>query len=172
MCKLLGALCIMIGCTYWGLQISGIYRKRSELFRFLQNGLTMLETEINYTATPLPLALERVGKKNNKHCRSLFMKAATALHEKKGVTASEAWAEGITALAGEVPLTKEEKELLHLFGQELGGSAKEEQLKNIALTKKQLYGVQKAAEVEQSQKQKLWQYLGFCLGSVLVMMLI
>ncbi|MDD4145869.1 MAG: stage III sporulation protein AB [Clostridia bacterium] len=172
MFKLLGAFCIVAGCSYLGLRIASIYRKRTELFRFLQNGLTLLETEINYTSTPLPLALERVGQKMHKDCQPLFIRAATVLQEKKGVTAAEAWAAGVRALGGEVPLTKEETELLYVFGHGLGGSAKEEQVKNIALTRKQLSLVEKVAEEEQVKNQKLWQYLGFSLGAVIVLILI
>jgi stage III sporulation protein AB len=172
MFKVIGSLCIIGSCTYLGLRISSVYKQRTEMFRFLQNALTLLETEINFTATPLPLALERVGQKTNRNCRSLFTKAATVLQEKKGSTASEAWAEGIMALSGEVPLTEEERELLQVFGHGLGGSAKEEQVKNINLTRKQLRQAEKAAEEEQLKNQRMWQYLGFCLGAVIVLILI
>jgi stage III sporulation protein AB len=172
MLKLLGAFCIVVSCSYLGLKMANLYRKRTELFRFLQNGLTLLETEINYTSTPLPIALERVGKKINKNCQPLFIRAAAILQEKKGVTVAEAWSTGVKALDNEVPLTREEKELLYVFGHGLGGSAKEEQIKNIALTRKQLSLVEKVAEEEQVKNQKMWQYLGFSLGVVIVLILI
>lgn len=172
MFKVVGGLCIIGSCTYLGLRISSGYRQRTEMFRFLQNALTLLETEISYTATPLPLALERVGKKINKNCRPLFITAASVLQEKRGATASEAWFEGIKALSGKVSLTEEERELLQVFGHGLGGSAKEEQVKNIDLTRKQLHQAEKAAEEEQIKNQRMWQYLGFCLGTAIVLMLI
>lgn len=172
MFKLLGAFCIVAGCSYLGLRRANLYKKRTELFRFLQNGLTLLETEINYTSTPLPLALKRVGEKINKDCQPLFIRAAAVLQEKKGVTAAEAWEAGVRALCGEVPLTKEERELLRVFGHGLGGSAKEEQVKNIALTRKQLSLAEKIAEEEQAKNQKMWQYLGVSLGAVIVLILI
>jgi len=172
MFKLLGAFCILGSCGYIGVRISSIYKKRTEIFRFLQNGLTLLETEISYCSTPLPLALERVGKKINKDCQPLFVRAAAVLKENKGVTAAEAWQAGVEALGHEVPLTKEEKELLFIFGHGLGGSAKEEQVKNIALTQKQLNVLEKAAEEEQARNQKMWQYLSFSIGAVIVLILI
>jgi len=172
MAKILGALCILLGCTYGGVKISLFYKKRTELFRFLQNGLAMLETEINYTFTPLPLAFEKVGRQSNRICQTLFLQAARVLRSNKSATAGEAWQEGIAALSAEVPLTREECEVLALFGQGLGKTAKEEQLKNIELTRRQLYTVQKNAEEEQAKKQKMWQYLGFCLGAFLVLLLI
>lgn len=172
MFKLVGATFIMGGCGYLGVRISSIYKKRTELFRFLQNGLTLLETEINYTSTPLPLALERVGKKLNKDCQPLFVRAAAVLQENKGVSAAEAWSLGVGALCENVPLTKEEIELLNVFGHGLGGSAKEEQVKNIALTRKQLSLVEKTAEEEQAKNQKMWQYLGISFGAVIVLILI
>ena len=172
MYKVLGGLCIIGSCTYLGLRISGVYRQRTEMFRFMQNALTMLETEISYTATPLPLALERVGNRVNKTCSSLFVTAASVLQAQKGVTAGEAWAEGIAVLSGKVSVTEEERELLQVFGQGLGCSAKEEQLKQIELTRKQLSQAEKIAEEEQQKNQRMWQYLGFCLGLTIVLVLI
>jgi stage III sporulation protein AB len=172
MIKLLGSILIITGCGYLGFKISRVYIKRTELFRFLQNGLNLLETEINYSATPLPIALDSVGKKINKICRPLFIRSAAALREKKGIIASEAWAEGVAALSIEVPLTEEEKDFLILFGHGLGGSDKEEQLKNIELAKKQLYLASKTAEEEQAKNQRMWQYMGVCLGAFIALILI
>jgi len=172
MFKLIGAFLIMGGCGYIGLTMAHLYKKRTELFRYLQNGLTLLETEINYTATPLPLALERVGKKLNQDCQPLFLRAATVLKEKKAISAGEAWALGVAALGDKIPLKQEEQELLAVFGHGLGGSAKEEQIKNITLTRKQLALIEETAKEEQVRNQKMWRYLGLSFGAVIVLILI
>lgn len=172
MYKIMGAFCIFTSCGYMGLRIGNVYRKRTDLLRFLQNGLNLLESEINYCATPLPLALKRVSAKVDQDCSILFGKAADILQQKKGVTANEAWETGIKELCQIVPLKREEISVLALFGQGLGNSAKEEQLKNISLAREQLQLAERLAEEARSKNQRLWQYMGFCLGAVIVLLFI
>ncbi len=172
MYKMIGAFCIFTSCGYLGLRIGKVYRERTDLLRFLQNGLNLLETEINYSATPLPLALKRVSTKVDRDCSILFATAADFLAQKKGATASEAWNEGIKELCKAVPLKREEISVLALFGQGLGNSAKEEQVKNISLAREQLQLAEKLAEEARSKNQRLWQYMGFCLGAVIVLLFI
>lgn len=172
MAKILGALLIIIACTWGGMKVSETYRKRAELFRQLQNGLNLLETEISYSATPLPLALKRVGGKLRGESGLVFARASLALERDRGFSASEAWGEGIAYLQEHIKLNKEETDILVLFGQALGGSSKEDQLNNIALTRRQLYLLETAANEAREKNQKMWQYLGFCTGAVIVLILI
>lgn len=172
MFKLTGAFCILAACGYIGLKMAGVYNKRVEVLRFIQNGLNLLETEINYGATPLPLALKRIGEKLNQRSAILFSQAAKELEKNKGIPASVAWEEGIYKLSEVIPLTTEEIHILTCFGKSLGSSDKEEQIKNIALAREQLKMVEKSASVAKEKNQRMWQYLGFCLGAVIVLILI
>lgn len=172
MIKMVGAVCILIACGYIGLKIAGMYKKRVEVLKFLQNGLNLLETEINYGATPLPIALKRISKKLHKGAAILFIHAANKLEENKGIPACVAWEEGVNRLNDVTPLTEEEINILTCFGKSLGNSDKEEQLKNIALAKEQLKMVEKCAEVAKEKNQRMWRYMGFCLGAVIVLILI
>lgn len=172
MYKFMGAILIIIGCTYAGLKVAETYRKRSELLRYMQNGLNLLETEISYSSTPLPLAMQRISEKLRGESRLIFARASDALRNNAGIRANEAWEEGIEYLKQHIFLNREEIDVLSLFGQALGGSDREEQLKNIALTRRQLSLMEKAAEEARNKNQKMWQYLGFCMGAVIVLILI
>ena len=66
----------------------------------------------------------------------------------------------------------EDLDILLYFGQSLGGSDREEQSKNLKLVKEQLINQEKKAEELRAKNQKLWQYLGFSLGAVIVLILI
>lgn len=172
MLKLLGACCMIGGCGYLGLQISSNFSRRVRLLQVLQNGLTMLETEINFTATPLPLAMQRVGEKLEGEAGSLFLRTGKKLVQYPGFSAGEAWDLSIGELCRLVPLTKEETAILRLFGWGLGVSAKEEQIKNIALAKEQLAEKEKAALEARGKNERMWRYLGFCTGAIAVLMLL
>jgi len=172
MLKLMGALCILTGCGYVGFKIGDQYRRRSEILRYLQNGLNLLETEISYGATPLPLALARIGEKMKGESKIPFAHTAQLLRGHQGLTAAEAWEEGVHQLVAQFPLSREEMSILILFGHGLGCSAREEQLKNIALAREQLRMVEKAAEEARAKNQRMWQYMGLCSGGVIVLLLI
>jgi stage III sporulation protein AB len=172
MLRALGAVLVIGGCGYTGLKIGDGYRLRTEVLRSLQNGLNLLETEISYVSTPLPQALQRVGEKLSQSSSVLFLHAAQLLQSNKGITASEAWDEGIKALKHQVPTVKEEISILTIFGRSLGCSAKAEQLKNIALAREQLIFIEKQAVEARRKYEKMWQYLGFCLGATIVLMLL
>jgi len=172
MVKVIGALMIVGGCGYCGLRIAAVYERRAETLRIMQNALTLLETEISYTATPLAQALERVAGKLNGDCRLLFLKAAELIGAGDGRPASEAWEAGLETLNKLVPFSAEEKSILLLFGRGLGNSLKEEQLKNIALAKVQLRGVERSAVEAREKNKKMWQYMGFCMGMVVVLLLL
>lgn len=172
MVKFFGALCIISGCGYLGLTIAQMYRKRVVILQTIQSGLNLLETEINYISTPLPLALKRVADKLPNESKILFKHSARLLMNKNGFSAGEAWREGVRALAKEIPLTNEEINILTLFGHGLGISAKEDQLKNLALVKEQVHMAERSAVQRMEKHERMWRYLGFCLGAVVVLILI
>ncbi|MDX9872102.1 MAG: stage III sporulation protein SpoIIIAB [Clostridia bacterium] len=169
MLKILGAIMIIGGCGYAGLQAGGRYRRRSEMLRSLQNGLTLLENEISYTSTPLPPALARAGEKIPFAAAVLFQEAARLLNSNQGHTAAEAWRVGIARLQENAPTQAEETAVLEAFGQTLGCSAKREQLKHITLAREQLLFIEQQALEARGKYEKMWQYLGFCMGAVIVL---
>ena len=170
--KLIGAVIIICGCGYTGLKIAADYQKRADTLRMLQNGLNLLETEISYSLTPLPLALQRVGDKLNRETRVIFTRAAEIMQAKDGCAVSEAWEAGIKTLAGSVPVSAEEMSILEHFGKGLGKSAREEQIKNIALAREQLRMAEKNAIAALEKNKKMYQYTGFCFGLVIVLLLV
>ncbi len=162
----------MAGFGWFGFSKGDQFRKRQEILRLLQNGMNLLETEISYGQTPLPIALSRVAAKLKGDAQIPFTIAAQLLQDCRGLTAAEAWEEGINSLNEVFPLHREEKSILLLFGQGLGCSAREEQLKNITLVREQLRMAEKTAEEARIKNQKMWQVLGICSGGVLVLLLI
>jgi len=172
MVRVIGALLVIGGCGYCGLSIARSFRLRAQVLRSLQNGLNLLEAEISYGSTPLPLALARVGEKLGRESSLVFSQAAQAFRLHKGVTAGEAWEEGVKRLAQSVVLSQEDISILRNFGHGLGNSAKNEQLKNIALAREQLSMAEKEACLARERYEKMWRYLGFCLGAAIVLVLI
>jgi stage III sporulation protein AB len=170
--KIIGALILIMALGIVGLVIARNYSLRPQQIRYMIHGLKMLETEMLYGLTPLPIGLKRVGKKLPFPLGQFFISSADYLVNGEGLTAGEAWEMALNNLAEESALLPEDLDILLYFGQSLGGSDREEQSKNLKLVKEQLINQEKKAEELRAKNQKLWQYLGFSLGAVIVLILI
>jgi stage III sporulation protein AB len=167
----MGAVMLIIASGIVGLVVARNYSLRPQQIRYLQNAMQMLETEILYGLTPLPLALKRVGKRLPHPINDLFYKTADLLIEGEGLTAGEAWEIALHDLEEESALLPEDLDILVYFGQSLGGSDREEQSKNLKLVKEHLINMEKKADQLKEKNQKLWQYLGFSLGAIIALIL-
>lgn len=172
MVKLIGVILIIAGLGIVGLVIARNYSLRPVQLRYMHHGLQMLETEILYGLTPLPIALRRVGKGVPYPIGQFFDITASLLVKGEGTTAGEAWAMGLNILGEESALLPEDLDVLLLFGQSLGGSDREEQEKNLRLVKEQLSTLELKAEELKGKNKKLWQYLGFSMGAVIALILL
>jgi len=170
--KLIGAIFLIMGLGISGLVIARNYSLRPQQLRYLHHGLQMLETEMLYGLTPLPIALKRVGKRLPFPIGRFYLVVADFLVKSEGMTAGEAWEKALKDLEEVSSLLPEDLDVLLYFGQSLGGSDREEQEKNLKLVKEQLTNLEQKAEEAKAKNQKLWQYLGFSLGGVIVLILL
>lgn len=172
MLKLFGVVIVVLGCGMLGLIIAGNFAQRPQLLRQLQSGLQMLETEIIFASTPLPLALFKVGKRMDKPLQQLFLDTSSQLASNQGLTAGEAWNLCLEKHNRNLALDDAELSVLKSFGWCLGQSDKEEQIKNLRLTIEQLRQEEGKAEKNREKNQKLYTYLGFCFGITLAILLL
>lgn len=171
MVKLLGSLLIMGACGLMGLGVARNYALRPRHIRALQWGLKMLETEIQYASTPLPLALRRVARGVDPAVSSLFARAAGLMVDGDPLPASQAWEGALEEFSRSTALCPEDLEVLARFGQYLGISEKAEQIKNLQLAKQQLAQQEVKAEGVKSRQEPLWRTMGFVVGLTLAIVL-
>ncbi|MDN5346880.1 MAG: stage sporulation protein [Clostridia bacterium] len=169
MLKLLGSGLVIFGCGMLGLSLAQGYRLRPLHLRNLQSALKMLETEIEYAATPLPEALAKIAGLADAPATTFFSQAAAALREEPGRPVLETWQQALKFLAAEGSLTAADLNILKSLGQTLGASDREDQLKNIELARLQLQEQEKQAEEEEKRQGRMWRTLGFLLGAALVL---
>ncbi|MGI9860026.1 hypothetical protein SDD30_01405 [Moorella naiadis] len=171
MIKLWGGMLIIMTCGCLGLMVARGYRARVEQLRQLSAGLKMLEMEIRYTATPLPLALVRVANQSRGVVAHFFHTVAGCLKREPATGAQAAWEGGLVELKEKGALELEDLEILRSLGPLLGRSGVEDQVKNLELTR-QLLGQQQLLAMERTNRQgRIWQTLGFLLGVTLVLLL-
>ncbi len=168
--KLVGSTMVIISCSMIGFIVAGNFKYRPKVLRNLQTALSMFETEINYSNSPLPKAFENISKKCEKDVASLFDSTAKNLCLRCGLTANEAWQKSLKDFCINSCISNDDYEILVAFGKYLGSTDRQNQIKNIKVTLNYLKQ-QEIKSIEEKQKnEKLWRYLGILSGLMILLL--
>lgn len=170
MLRWIGACIIILACGMAGVIMARSYTLRPKYLQDLVTAVQLLATEINYTRTSLPDACLSISNQLTGPVAQFFNVFATQLLE-RNLTATEAWSQALQVLV-DAGFLKQDVENLSQFGNVLGRSDAEDQLKHIALLQNRLESTSRQAEQERDKMVRLWNYLGFCVGALVVLMLI
>lgn len=169
--KLLGGALVIISCSMIGFLMAGAYQVRPEILRNLQAALSMLETEISYSHSPLPDALKNIAKRCDREISGLFLKTMKYISTRSGLTACEAWEKALEDFNMNSYLKPADLEILSAFGKYLGSTDTDDQIKNIKLTLANLKQQELIAIEERQKNEKLWKYLGVLSGIMVFLLL-
>jgi len=170
--KFFGAIMVIISFGIIGIMLGKNMTKHGEELRQMQFGLQVLETEIMYSQTPLPQALKIVANQTQGVVAKFFDTVSKELNNGLGQTAGEAWSKALEKIQPYSTLTSGDINFLDQFGQGLGSSDREDQLKRLTGVKIQLAAREKDAEAERSRFQKVWQTLGWACGLIVTLLFI
>lgn len=172
MLKLLGSIVVIGASGVMGFIYSNFYLERVKQIRDMQYALNILETEIIYTSLPLSEAMEFTAEKCGKGIKNVFKKISKMLKEKTKHSVYEAFKDACASSKDEIYFGKEEMDILESFMQSLGVSDMEGQKKNFNITIKKLEEIEKKAEAIRAKNERLYRYLGICMGVLIVIILI
>lgn len=170
--KLIGGSMIIGASSMIGFAASNKYSQRPKDIRRLRASVQMLETEIIYGCTPLPLALSNVSEKLEGALKVFFARTADELLAGQSYNLEAAWDSSLNRLIKESSLNREDKELLISFGRVLGGSDREDQRKHFELFYIQLKQLEEAAEEARQKNEKMFKSLGILSGLVIFIILV
>lgn len=169
--KSLAAGLVIVSCGGMGFIIASSYAQRvhhlRELIRFLQ----VLESEIQFSRITLPKLLAVQAPLFTGVVGRFLQVLNEGLEAGTGDSLAAIWEQGLAVLA-ENGLPQAVLEELHSCGAILGRSDAAEQSKHI---KQLLYRLEQAltlAEQDREKHLRLWQYMGFCAGLLIVLLLI
>ncbi|MDI6709685.1 MAG: stage III sporulation protein AB [Thermoanaerobacterales bacterium] len=171
MLKAVGALCVIAAAGSYGVVVARDYARRPRELREARAALSMLETEIAYGATPLPEALETVGRRCDGALARFFTGAAEALAVRDGTTAGEAWEHSLARYSAHAPLRPEDLAALGSLGAVLGNSDREDQTRHLRLAGERLKILAARADDEARRNVRLWRYLGFLAGAAVALVI-
>lgn len=169
--KMVGGLLVMAATSCIGLEAAQRFQRRPRQLRELQSSLQMLETEISYTQTPLPKALEKIAH-NIKGCAGdFFFIIRNRIADIPGTTVREAWHQGMEYLREHSALTECDQQLLDNFGATLGVSDRQNQIKHLKLVMAQLAAAESKAWDEKLKNERMFKALGILGGLAIVILL-
>lgn len=168
MIKLIISLTI-IGCSSLiGFIYANAFIDRTKLLGSLLSTLQMLETEILYSATPLPELLKKVAKKSKPEISNILLATSDTLYKKEGLLFADVWEKAVEKETEYTSFTKEDIEILVTLGKNMGISDSKDQIKHIHLTMEEVKRSYEQSIVMQNKNVKLYRNLGILLGITIV----
>ncbi len=146
----------------------------SERCRLLQAWLRILErlsTEINYQARRLPDIFAKIAVlTEDAKLASSFEHLAKQLDYGNGVTVVELWSEILRKQSRILKLN--DLTILNELGNYLGTTDRQDQLEKLQLCQARLRQNLESANEQQQRQAGIYRYLGFAMGSIIVLWLI
>ena len=172
MIKIIGSLMIIIASSLVGFMFSCNLRKRANQLSELQNSLLQLQNEIMFTHTPLPEAFLKVAAKSKPPISELFSYVGDKLLSNSVDSVYDAFNSAFKVLDGYFNIKNEDIDLLMDLAKSLGGSDIQGHKKIFSLIDNNLTKRLEEANYQIVKNSKMYNYLGFSFGAVVVIMLI
>lgn len=161
--KLIGITLIIGSSAGIGFYFSNYLKNRLTDLGELKKSILILRGEIRYGNTPLPEAIEAIGRKNNR-LSGFFTYIGQELMKLDGIPFYTIWIEGIGIGLKASHLNKHDKETLSKLGETLGYLDKEMQINLINLYIEELETEIKESFKIMKEKSYLYNTLGIMAG--------
>ncbi len=172
MIKIAGSIIIILSSAFLGYFLSLECRKRPQQLRELQSLLMMFENQISYLSDILSEAFERVYRCSRSEVGNFFSHTIEKLKQGTGIDAATAWEQSVRENLGKTALNSEDAEIILSFGELLGSSDIDGQIKNIRLAVSQLKLQEEKAEESRAKYEGMYKNLGILGGFALVVILL
>ncbi|MCM8711037.1 stage III sporulation protein SpoIIIAB [Clostridium sp. SYSU_GA19001] len=172
MIKVMGCLLILAASTAGGIIYGEGFKKRVKQLNELERAINQLQNEIEYTYTPLPEALYNVSKKSENPISDIFMKASNLLYSNEVETVHEAFIRCFNDKDIALNINKEDINIILDLSKSLGESDLEGHKKIFSLFISNLKKRISSAEIEMNKNVKMYRYLGFSIGAMIVIVLV
>ena len=170
MAKVIISIIIVLSASFIGYILAYKYVQRPRQIKHLLLTLQLLETEILYLLTPLPLALKKVAGKSPGELNRIFSETSMLLEKKNGFSIEDAWRQSVEKNYPFTSLTMEDKEVLVDFGMSLGTVDRDHQMKNFHYIYAQLKKQLQSAEDLRLKNERMYKSLGILLGMTIVIL--
>ena len=169
MIRLVGAVLAASGGALLGFQAAAELRGRVRTLDQLEEGLAVLEQELELNLPPLPRLLERGAAHSGGAARELFQGCVRGLERLDREDFSSLW----RRLVGEqCTLGPEGQAILYPLGDTLGRYEVQRQLEALSAARRRLGELSGRLEADSRRKGRVYQALGLSGGAFLVILLL
>ncbi|MFA9397665.1 MAG: stage III sporulation protein SpoIIIAB [Clostridiaceae bacterium] len=170
--KILGGILIILTSSYFGFSYSNRYKKRNSQLLGLESAITILQNEILYTHTALPEALVKVSLNSITPINELFNYISEDLYSNSCESVYASFKSGFNKIQDNLFLKEEDKNIILNLSKSLGDSDLEGERKIFNICTKYIERQIVKSEELMKKNVKMYRYLGFALGSALVILII
>ncbi|MCD2345169.1 stage III sporulation protein SpoIIIAB [Clostridium guangxiense] len=172
MIKIFGCMIVLITSTLAGFVYAEKFKSRVRELNEIQVCIYQLRNQIIYTHTPLVEALMNVADKTIEPLKSFFKIISSNLLSKNCDSVYEAFKNAFEISSSHMTMVKEDKLIVLNLSKSLGETDIDGQIAVFELTIENLKKQIKNAEEIMKKSVKMYRYLGFCIGAMLVIMLV
>mgnify|MGYP002511570326 FL=1 len=169
MIHVLGAALVAAGGAWMGFQAAAGLRKRGRAVRQMEEGLALLERELELNAPPLSRLLERGAAHSQGPARALFQGCTQGLDNLDREDFSSLWRRLVRERA---ELTPEGQAILLPLGNTLGRYEGERQRETLSAARRRLGELAARLETDSRRQGRVYQVLGLSGGAFLVILLL
>lgn len=170
--KFIGSLLVIISTTVAGFILGEKFKKRTSQLKEMERAIYQLQNEIIYTHTALPEAFLKVHEKSSFPLNEFFKIVSHMLYFNEVDSVYEGFKASLKKMKNPLDINKEDMNVILSLGKTLGESDIEGQKRMFALTLENLKKQIAEAEILMKKNVKMYRYLGFTLGTMIVIMFI
>lgn len=167
--KYIGAFCVMIACSWWGITLAKGYTRQVMMLNQLRSALQMMKWELSYRCTPLPDLCAAAADGTSGLLRKVFHMLSETL---EAGSEADAYACMRITVRKNDRLPPKVSRILLCLGKTLGRYDLEGQLQGmdqvIAACEQAYCGLEK----DRKERTKSYKTLGICAGAALVVLFI
>ena len=169
MINILGAILVLVASVLYGRYGAARLKIHKELLSDVQQRIAALVREIDYLAAPLPKSLQQAAACAGL-AHELFERSSILLNQGDGISGGEAWQQ---ALCEQRYMWQEDEyAVLMDVADGLGEMDSRLQLRQLELVRQRLNECEKRADSHYQRMGKIWNSMGWCVGAVIVLIMI
>jgi len=167
--KVLGAIMIILGCGGYGFRLAIRYKNQEKMFYQIIRIIDVIQSELQYRLTPLPLICQLVTKESSGCIKLIFRRLQEELYKKVSTDVSSCMQQVIFEC--KVP-SGTIREILLLVANALDRFDMSGQIRGLEFARSSCIRYVDEIAKNKDEKTKCYKVLGFCTGIALAIVLI
>ena len=167
--KLIGAALVVAGCGGVGFRIAADQRQEERDIRQLVGALDYMECELQYRLTPLPALCKHIAKEWPNRIGKVFLDFSAEMDSQNEHDTSACM---LVALAHNISLSVDTRQMFELLGKSIGRFDVEGQLKGLESVRQECRRKLTALESNRDVRLRSYKTLGLCAGAALAILFV